>query len=73
MTRYRRRWAVIAWKLPLMLLILPFAASLELANTIAWFVYCATDKVRDAFNECWQSINCRLPDHLDRTHRRGTP
>ena len=67
MARERLRWAVIVWKLPLVMLpLLPLFLLLELATTVTWFCYCVTDKARDRFDELWRDLDSRLPDSWER-------
>ena len=67
MARKRLRWAVIAWKLPLVMLpLLPLALLLEMATTVMWFFYCVADKARDQFEEWWRDLDSRLPDSWER-------
>jgi hypothetical protein len=41
--------------------LLPVAALLELATTVAWATYCLADRARDNFNEWWRVLDARLP------------
>jgi hypothetical protein len=67
MIRKRIRWAVVAWKLPLIIVpLLPIALFLELATSLTWFAYCWADKSRDKFNEWWRWLDSCLPDSFDR-------
>jgi uncharacterized membrane protein len=66
MTRLRRRWPVIAWKVPLFLLVLIVTGILELITTITWALYRWADGARDGFDECWRDIEHRLPSWWER-------
>ncbi len=62
----RRRWHVIAWKLPLFVVIALVSAVLELATTITWYAYVGADTARDRFREWWRGFRCELPSWWER-------
>ncbi len=49
MTRTHRRWAVIAWKLPLFAAIRITSALLEALAAVTWRLYVWADWARDRF------------------------
>jgi hypothetical protein len=51
-----RRWHVIAWKLPLFVVIALASALLELVTTITWHSYLAADTTRDRFEQWWRGF-----------------
>ena len=61
MASLRRRWHVIAWKVPLFLLVLIATGFLELLATITWSAYRCVDGARDRFDEWWRGFSAELP------------
>jgi len=62
----RRRWHVVAWKLPLFVAVLLVSGVLELATALAWHAYVGADCARDRFQEWWRGVRCGLPSWWDR-------
>jgi hypothetical protein len=61
-----RRWYVIAWKLPLFVVIALASALLELVTTITWHSYIAADTTRDRFEQWWREFRRELPSWWER-------
>ena len=57
----RRRWHVVAWKLPLFVAVALISGALELATAVTWWAYVAVDGARDRFRSWWREFRCELP------------
>jgi hypothetical protein len=62
----RRRWHIVAWKLPLFVAVLLISNVLELASWITWHAYVATTTVRDRFEQWWRVFRRDLPSWWER-------
>lgn len=57
----RRRWHVVAWKLPLFVAVLILSCLLEGITSATWHAYIWADNVRDRFQSWWRGVRCDLP------------
>lgn len=57
----RRRWHVVAWKLPLFVVVQTLLCLLEGLTVVTWCAYEAADKLRNRFSEWWRGVRCELP------------
>jgi hypothetical protein len=56
-----RRWHIVAWKLPLFVVVLLISAVLELASWLTWYAYVAADGVQARFEQWWGGVRRGLP------------
>jgi hypothetical protein len=56
-----RRWHIVAWKLPLFVVVQLISAVLELATWLTWYAYVGADTARDQFRQWWRGFRCDMP------------